>query len=1296
MTDKPLDFVSGLTIGGGGGGSTSSSTSTFDYNKALSEMGAESIDRESLAKNPDHLNASRILYKWSTGQDFQGSDQELADYGLEYHYHTYNLTTMGVDGVMFSAAPEEPKKALAYILTEGEKLGWSYSGFYDAAKWTLTDPLTYAGLATFGIGTVTRAGAGAIAKETFLQAAKRGFVVGATEGAIFGAAQSSLQQNLEITTGKKDEFSYGELAANTAAGAGIGSVVGGALEGSLAALFRQKKVSGTTLADPATKAATDAPSAPVEPSVEAPSPTGTLQSANDNAVKGTVDANHIGVITRQPMDGLPTAANSNLEPGMQIWDGKGPTPANQNVLPDSPAFDGNTVLPGMKSVANDNPIEAPAAFNANAGREARGSTPANVERGATNSIIEEVKAVGSAMVDLPPTFKSLFLKVSPVVEEILTRPLNKLSAELQALKSAPLTSNEDIVRHASNLKAAEEVHEMYTALVKDIEENLKVGTPERLQAQKLKEDLYPYYRQLEEYSRGEGSLAGYSLGMRRGGTFIKPTESFNRETVAAEMGIDLNKATVDQKQAIDTEVTARFERFKMKRELDQAYQKKLQEIQTLGEAGDTAGAARLKAELDAEDMVEAERQGLGQATLLNTVAKGAAEVAIANVFSPKSLVANIIPNVIKFASKPFLDVLVKGGSRESFTAMAHQYSQLFSGMNFYFRAARMNFKLETSLLTRDFNALSDGFGPTITKRYGIGGLIRLLPRINGAVDEYFKQVAYRQYVVTQAVSEAYQKGVAAGLSKSELNKLVKEEVQAYIAKAYEDKLDYNSTFDLVMQDGVRRGLKGEKLIEFTTNTIKGNEDLFFRAKNEVGRDFAADQTFNRAFSGEGDDYAGTVSKLAKGYEHVVNRYPMLRLMGQLFFRTPVRVFEEGIRLTPGLNLIAPRFIRDLRGKGRGGFNGPAYYRAQGELMMGFGMAAWFMTQYAQGNITGGGSSDWRQRRDMENAKDWKPYTLRIGGQELNYRNLDPFATPIKIMANAMDNYMMLLYREQQGEKIQASEFNKVASLISVGGTAVVQAIKDANLTQGISEISKLSQELFDPEQNEDAIGKFFASKIRLAVPSTFSTIMRQDATDTPDPLTLEQFLLTSINPADSRVSRRYDATGNTIKLDNPMAGIIGIDLTTEEDRLASLGDKRAYVNAQLRDIALARDVNFQTPYRVQDPGFSGLDLRKQPTADGSMSLWDAYNQEIAKIGAVDMMYDILKQTEGMPVGTPGANEAGPRFTLVSQQLNLIRKIAWENVKAREAEAYARNQQGRELQFQSKAGQREVGWLPYQR
>jgi len=177
--------------------------------------------------------------------------------------------------------------------------------------------------------------------------------------------------------------------------------------------------------------------------------------------------------------------------------------------------------------------------------------------------------------------------------------------------------------------------------------------------------------------------------------------------------------------------------------------------------------------------------------------------------------------------------------------------------------------------------------------------------------------------------------------------------------------------------------------------------------NEEGLEFVRDILYKRSFSG-----TNAPSKLAKQYEQLVNAHPVLRLVGQLFFRTPVRVFEEGVRMTPALQILAPNFIKDLAGK-----NGTrAQLKAQGEAMMSLGITGSVLSLYAQGKITGDGAyTDWRQQRNRTDSDLPEPYTIRFDdGSTWNYRNFDPLATPMKIMVNALERYEQLHVRETQG------------------------------------------------------------------------------------------------------------------------------------------------------------------------------------------------------------------------------------------------------------------------------------------
>ena len=68
---------------------------------------AKDIDPDTLASNQDWLNASRVLYQMNEGQPFKGSDQELAEWGLDMMgWFNYNLPVMAVDAAKISNAEQ--------------------------------------------------------------------------------------------------------------------------------------------------------------------------------------------------------------------------------------------------------------------------------------------------------------------------------------------------------------------------------------------------------------------------------------------------------------------------------------------------------------------------------------------------------------------------------------------------------------------------------------------------------------------------------------------------------------------------------------------------------------------------------------------------------------------------------------------------------------------------------------------------------------------------------------------------------------------------------------------------------------------------------------------------------------------------------------------------------------------------------------------------------------------------------------------------------------------------------------
>jgi hypothetical protein len=538
----------------------------------------------------------------------------------------------------------------------------------------------------------------------------------------------------------------------------------------------------------------------------------------------------------------------------------------------------------------------------------------------------------------------------------------------------------------------------------------------------------------------------------------------------------------------------------------------------------------------------------------------------------------------------------------------------------------------------------------------------------------FENIHYRGYVAGNATSDALEKGTAKGLTGKQLDDFVSERVTKATERAY---APVENDVDILMADGISRGFTGKKLDNHIKRELERNKDVFRRATSQEGRNYVQDVLFKRDFSGE-----GTSSAIAKGYEGFVNKNPIMRMMGQLFFRTPVRVFEEGIRLTPGLNLISPKFLGDLQGK-----NGEMrQIRAQGEALMSYAIAGSIFSLYATGNITGSLGSNYKQRRQAENAGELEPYSIRFGdGSTFNYRNFDPFATPVKIIVNALERAQTLAYRAEQGESIDKSAFQQLHGYVAVAVGSVAQSIRDANLASGVDAIYTLVEDLQDEEGSEQLV-KFVGQKVQTFLPNTYYKFQMLDNPVLSDPAKLEQFILYRLNPEDPRVPKQYTALGRARTLSNPMANIVYFDPSTPEEKRRGLSTKELEVEHFLYQLAQVGDTHFTAPYKHSL--LPDLDLRTKMTSDGQESYYDRWMKYVYESNLVDALHTL----RGLPMGT--ASDPGIAEIEARKLINAFRREAFVQLMSEERflqQEYTRNLI---IQEENRAGLSAVPNLPF--
>ena len=196
------------------------------------EAGEEDTTEDSLVLDQDFLAAARNVYSFnSNGRKFEGSDQELADYALDtMGWFNYNLPKMTVDAAIVSRADDNTKASFLYLMEAYDDKNISWDGTWRFIKGIGLDPTTYAGLATFGIGTAASAG-GKIATKEGLKAlftgSVRNAVIGGIEGGIYASVDDMNRQVIETSvTGEDIDLARTGKAALF--GTAFGGTVGGA------------------------------------------------------------------------------------------------------------------------------------------------------------------------------------------------------------------------------------------------------------------------------------------------------------------------------------------------------------------------------------------------------------------------------------------------------------------------------------------------------------------------------------------------------------------------------------------------------------------------------------------------------------------------------------------------------------------------------------------------------------------------------------------------------------------------------------------------------------------------------------------------------------------------------------------------------------------------------------------------------------------------------------------------------------------------------------------------------------
>ena len=1125
----------------------------------------KNVDPASLNKDQDWLRASELLYSFWERKPFQGTKDDLAEWGKDsLGNFNFNLVSMAEIAYALQSASQEEKEAFLFMMDTYDNTNFSLEGAGRAAKGIATDPTNLVGLGTLGVGFLGKfagkqAAKAGIRKLILDSMARTGIAAGLQSG-VFGAADSTIRQGIEVSAGRREEIDLSKVGVDATIAGTAGLILGTAADAAVTKVVGAIK--GRKAVDTPTVPG-EAPKAPTSPD---PNVAGVTPQAEAKAASGQMEL-------------FPTGLSPAEEAGLIQRQQDGRLRADE-------------IVP---SVGADVPkIDVP---QSNTGLRTTRLTDEPVAPLSKTELAQQADVVVAQIRDVET-------KDLPAVLETLRTRSDLSREEIRVVDKAVQNYKNEVVTELATLRKERMALDAKTALsepevIHQQELNTRIADLEERSAAAVKAD------------DATGSMAGSILQDRQDP--MNALKGVTVESIMAEKGV--TKVEAEQVWAeMVGKAHLQSEGQKISAIYDEQATKALEADDLMG----AMNAAILKnRELDAKVEALAPKGASFIAKLT--------EFSISNVFSIKTIIINLIPSGLKTLVIPGLKAVLNNPFEKATRAeAAASYSAMRSSFGAALNAAKAGFRYEQALLSRDGTRLVEGEMAMTGK---LAGAWRIFPRILNASDEFLSRINYDSFVAGKAAAEAAMEGTEKGLKGKALDDFISESSKKALDVAMKPTTG-DELVNPIINKGLNLGLTGEDLFKWVEKEAMRDPQSLRKGNDEEALNFVRDVLYKRKFSGE-----GSMSKAAQAYEDAMRKFPTMKLViGQLFFRTPIRVFEEGIRLTPGLQFVAPNFMQDLAGA-----NGSLrQVRAQAEAMTSLVIASGVLSLYAQGRIQGDGAyEDYKQQKTRVDGPLPEPYTIKMSdGSTWNYRGFDPLATPVKIMVNALQRMDQLRLREAQGEFVEKEAYKPLLAAITVGSMSIASAIRDASLVEGADNFAKFVKTAFNPEEGESAFIKALGDKLFLLVPNTLHKIARDNDPQMRDPVTfwqmVEQKLLRPVGLDDpSKTAFAYDVLGNPRQMADTGSLWNVFSTASVEERAKGMNEQSQFVLSEMDRLTRVTGVTFKPPVKAKEMG--DADMRTIMAADGKRTLFDVWQQNYKSLNPEAVLYPILKAP--LPEGT---------------------------------------------------------------
>lgn len=1253
----------------------------------------QNVDPASLNKDQDWLRASELLYSFYERKPFQGTKDELAEWGKDsLGNFNFNLVSMAEIAYSLQSASQEEKEAFLFMMDTYDNTNFSLEGAGRAAKGIATDPTNLVGLGTLGVGFLAKfagkqAAKAGIRKLVLDSLARTGIGAGIQSGVV-GAADSSIRQGIEVSAGRREEIDLSKIGVDAGVAATAGLILGTAADAAVTKVVGvikgRKAVDAPTVPGEAPKAPTSADPnvAGVTPQQTTPvtveSLSGSPEAIDASALQAVKDGNFSSVTLKSGEEIRLVVLKANNDPyagaiyainkdGQRVaamdytkYEDADGVRFNPNVYVEE-GYRRQGLATKLYDLAEADGAKIPkldqdGQIRSEMGQAFRESrAKGKTEAGAKLSPAEEAGLiqrqqdgrlpadeiapnVGADVpkIDVPQSNTGLRTTrltdepVAPLSKAELAQQADVVVTQLRDVETKDLPAVLETLRTRSDLSREEirvvdkavqnyknEVVVELATLRKErmaLDAKTALSEPEVIRQQELNtriEDLEARVGSAQLADDATGSMAGSILQDRQDP--MNALKGVTVESIMAEKGV--TKVEAEQVWAeMVGKAHLQSEGQKISMVYDDMATKAL-------EADDLEGAMKAAILKNRELNAKVEALAPKGSSFIDKLT----EFSISNVFSIKTIIINLIPSGLKTLVIPGLKAVLNNPFEKATRAeAAASYSAMRSSFGAALNAAKAGFRYEQAILSRDGTRLVEGEMAMTGK---LAGAWRIFPRILNASDEFLSRINYDSFVAGKAAAEAAMEGTEKGLKGKALDDFISESSK----KALDASMKPTTGDELVnpiINKGLNLGLTGEDLFKWVEKEAMRDPQSLRKGNDEDALNFVRDVLYKRKFSGE-----GSMSKAALAYEDAMRKFPTMKLViGQLFFRTPIRVFEEGIRLTPGLQFVAPNFMQDLAGT-----NGALrQVRAQAEAMTSLVIASGVLALYAQGRIQGDGAyEDYKQQKTRVDGPLPEPYTIKMSdGSTWNYRGFDPLATPVKIMVNALQRMDQLRLREAQGEFVEKDAYKLPLAAITVGSMSIASAIRDASLVEGADNFAKFVKTAFNPEEGESAFIKALGDKLFLLVPNTLHKIARDNDPQMRDPVTfwqmVEQKLLRPVGLAEpSKTAFAYDVLGNPRQMADTGSLWNVFSTASVEERAKGMNEQSQFVLTEMDRLTRVTGVTFKPPVKAKEMG--DADMRTIMASDGKRTLFDVWQQNYKSLQPEAVLYPILKAP--LPEGT---------------------------------------------------------------